>query len=188
MRLLKRETVRSGFTLLELLLALALAATLTLSVYTSLFTGYRSYLKIEQTLKPFQEGNFALELIARDLLGALPPKGILAGPFIGLASQRTNAAGRADTLSFFFQPAHTLEASPGIVKVAYLLVEEPEPRLVRQLRVNLLSPEETELVEETLCRNVISFSLLYSDGTQWLEEWDSTAHHDALPVAVQITI
>ncbi|HOJ40614.1 MAG TPA: type II secretion system protein GspJ, partial [bacterium] len=88
----------------------------------------------------------------------------------------------------FLRPAADLETAPGIVKVEYLLSEEPEPKLLRRLTVNLLSPEEPEPIEELLCQPVSSFTLRYFDGSQWLETWDSTTRGDCLPVAVEITI
>jgi len=178
---------RKGFTLIELLLALALTAILTTSLYTSLFTCYRAHQKLEEQLKPSREVNFALDLLAADLTSSLPPRGILAGPFSGSMTQ-TLTGDLSHSLSFFLRPAPTLQIATGIIKVEYLLSEENEPKLLRRLTVNLLSPEVVPPVEEVICKNISSFVIRYYDGSQWLDSWDSTTQNDTLPLAVEITI
>ena len=42
--------------------------------------------------------------------------------------------------------------------------------------------------EQVLCRSVASLNLRYYDGTDWLDEWDSTADANSLPLAVEIDI
>ena len=42
--------------------------------------------------------------------------------------------------------------------------------------------------EQVLCRNVTSLNLSYFDGEGWVDEWDSTADANSLPLAVQIDI
>ena len=61
-------------------------------------------------------------------------------------------------------------------------------RLVRRITTNLLSPRVIEPEEQVLCRNVKSLNLRYFDGDSWLEEWDSTADANSLPLAMEIDI
>ncbi|KPK40383.1 MAG: hypothetical protein AMJ65_10705, partial [Phycisphaerae bacterium SG8_4] len=53
---------------------------------------------------------------------------------------------------------------------------------------NLLPPRTIEAEDQVLCRNVTSLNLSYFDGEGWVEEWDSTADANSLPLAVQIDI
>ena len=61
-------------------------------------------------------------------------------------------------------------------------------RLVRRVTSNLLPPRTIEADDQVLCRNVTSLNLLYFDGDGWVDEWDSTADANSLPLAVQIDI
>jgi hypothetical protein len=42
--------------------------------------------------------------------------------------------------------------------------------------------------EEVLCRNVRSLDLMYYNGTDWQDSWDSSAQGDALPLAVEVKL
>jgi hypothetical protein len=61
-------------------------------------------------------------------------------------------------------------------------------RLVRRVTSNLLPPRTIDPEDQVLCRNVTSLNLQYFDGEGWVEEWDSTADANSLPLAVQIDI
>jgi hypothetical protein len=84
-------------------------------------------------------------------------------------------------------------------KIGLLLEEDTETnsagrgnytcyRLVRQLTTNLLAPKEVDPEEQVLCRDVTALNLRYYDGDSWLEDWDSTADANSLPLAVEIDI
>jgi hypothetical protein len=81
----------------------------------------------------------------------------------------------------------------GIGKVALLLEEDSEKKdgtylLLRQVTTDLLAPKQMEPEEQVLCRNVVSLNLRYFDGSNWLDEWDSTADANSLPLAVEVDI
>jgi hypothetical protein len=60
--------------------------------------------------------------------------------------------------------------------------------LLRQVTTNLLAPNQLVANEQVLCRNVVSLNLRYYDGSDWLDEWDSTADSNSLPLAVEVDI
>lgn len=180
-----------GFTLLEMLLAMTMTALLAGSLYASLRIGFRSRELGERSLLPFRAAANAFDIIRRDLQSTPPPRGVLAGPFIGLDAGETLSESGYDSLSFFNQPMGTLAAAPGIIGLEYRLEipeGESEPVLTRLVTTNLLSPETPEAETQVICRNVNAFNLRYFDGSEWFDSWDSTGADDSLPRAVEINL
>ena len=60
--------------------------------------------------------------------------------------------------------------------------------LLRLVTRNLLATRVEDPEPEVLCRGVRSFDLMYHDGTDWQEDWDSAEHDNTLPRAVLITL
>lgn len=60
--------------------------------------------------------------------------------------------------------------------------------LVRRVTRRLLAQVEPQPPYEVLARNVVSFTLRYYDGENWLDEWDSTTMENGLPSAVEVTL
>ena len=172
---------RAGFTLLEILVAMSMIAVLAGSLYAGLNTGFRARRRAEAALAPLKEAGAVFAFMEGDLSCAPPPRGILAGEFLG----------EAEALSFYTRPMSTHEAAPGIVSVKYALVSPPDgsaPVLARYITVNLLSHEAEEPVEEILCSGVRTLKFSYFDGQEWLDAWDSVAMGDILPAAVEISL
>jgi general secretion pathway protein J len=184
----------SGFTLLELIVAMSLMVVVASSLYTALYTGFRAYRSAQAAVDPTATAINVIELLKRDLYGVLPPGGTLAGAFIGTD---TSGAKGVDLDSLEFYTTHIStegeEVAGGVGKVNLLLEEDSETKdgtylLLRQVTTNLLASREVEAQEQVLCRNVISLNLRYHDGSDWLDEWDSTADANSLPRAVEIDI
>lgn len=184
---------RSGFTLLEVIVAMAMTAILAASLFAVLHTAYRARETAETALEPLEAVSVALDLIGRDLECALPPRGVLAGPFVGNAIELGSAL---PALEFYraaplASPLSPFRRAAAIERVALYLTALPGERLpvlVRTTTGNLLAPVETEPEPEILCRNVSGLRILYFDGTTWLEVWDSTSLGDVLPIAVQVAL
>ena len=186
----RQATLRFGFTLLEVILALAMVSLVALSLYASLQTACKARERASLSIEPARAASVSMELFRQDVESALSPNGILAGPFIGRRAGQNGVA--SDTLEFY-APGHDLDrmglpGSMGIRKVE-LGLEMPAdgglPRLVRRLYRNLLAPQTVLPEEEILCRGVKEFRLRYFDGSLWQDVWDSTTQGDVLPVAVQ---
>jgi len=183
---------KSGFTLLEMLLAMSMMSMLAGSLYASLHIAFRARDSAAAAIDPPRTAELALELLRQDIESALPPIGILAGEFIG-TDAKDESGQHADTL-ILHSSAHN--AAPGEraseirqVELAFEpLSEGEEPVLVRRITTNLLAPEVPEPVEEVLCRNVRALNLSYFDGYDWLDNWDSTTQANALPVAAEVTL
>ena len=72
-----------GFTLLELLIALALMVLLAATLYSCLYIGFKARDAGAKTVAATGQMFSALELLGQDFECALPPTGVLAGEFQG---------------------------------------------------------------------------------------------------------
>ena len=187
-----RKGKRSAFTLLEMLVAMGLMSLLAASLYASLHIGFKARDSAVAAIEPVRTAQLAIALLREDIESALPPTGIMAGEFNGQDAQ--DSEGRdADTLllhSSAHGPLQT-ERACGIRKIELALTSLPDGTqhvLVRRITTNLLAPETVEPEEETLCRGVLGFNLSYFDGSDWLDNWDSSSQGNLLPLAVEVTL
>jgi prepilin-type N-terminal cleavage/methylation domain-containing protein len=194
-----------GFTLLELLVAMSLMVVVSSCLYTALYTGFRAYRSAQAAVDPTTTAINVIELLKQDIRGVLPPGSHLAGAFIGTDSAGLKGVD-TDTLEFYTTHVYTDDTlltglttttnTPlvgGIGKIGFLLEEDSETKdgtylLLRQVTTDLLAPKEIEPEEQVLCRSVASLNFRYFDGSNWLDEWDSTADANSLPLAVEIDL
>ena len=191
-----------GFSLLELLLAMAMAAMLALSLYTAMNVALRAKSSANASLEPTRAAMIAMDLIQQDFQSVPPPGDStdddipLSGPFYG---EHLPAAGGGDndSVEFYSIGADAIEGdsanapplSEGVRRIHLQVQSDASGSvLVRRVTRNLMPSSEPAVEEEILCRNVRSFALRYYDGVAWQEEWDSTMLEDNLPLAVAITL
>jgi len=181
-----------GFTLLELLVAMALMGLVAMALYSSMYIGTKAKQSCYSAVKPYRALNPALEFIRKDLACALKPAGILSAQFQG-TDQIGTVGNDADSLLFYcttYIPSEN-EIACDIIKTEYAL-EEHEGWdglvLVRRRTMNLLSPKTIEAEEEVICRNIRALDVKYYDGYDWLDSWDSTTQDNELPLAAEVAI
>ncbi len=189
---LKTTRFAGGFTLLELIVAIALMDVIAVALYSSMYAGFKAKRASQSALRPFQSVAPTFEFIRQDLASAVQPDGILAGVFTGEDDPGIEDRD-TDTLSFCtagYLPVDD-EISSNIVRIGYELDTDSrrdEIVLKRMITRNLLSPTETDPDEEIICRNIAGLDAAYYDGTDWLERWDSSEQSGQLPRGVKITL
>jgi prepilin-type N-terminal cleavage/methylation domain-containing protein len=200
----------TGFTLLELVIAMAMVAMLSLTLYTSLTIAITGKRAAERAIRPTRTVAVAIDLIGRDLEALFPPNatnrddvlnntttenGTL--PFFGLGFYGTNTGGGSNLQVCCVGTDGTpgVPLSEGIRQVELTVANDEKGGvvLVRRVNRNLLNPNPVIPADEILCRNVQSFTARYFDGTSWYEEWDSDSMSDtqsnpAVPMAVELTV
>jgi len=186
------EPNRRAFTLLEMLVAMALTSILAGTLYACLHSAFRGRRSVERALGPMSRMAASMEIIRADLASTAPPRGILAAEFLA-ENVEGNDGEPSDVLLFHRLAVDQVETVPPspVVRIEYAIAEDDENgewNLVRRTTVNLLAPEAQEPTEETICRNVLSFDVYCFDGTDWQESWDSTVMGDVLPLAIEITL
>ncbi len=195
---------RAGFTLLELILAMAIFAVIATTLYLSLRGAFNAKRAAEAAVEPARTAELTLGLLEQDLASAMPITGATAdsntAPTAGATSttflgtdQQDDRGGDGDDVQFFTvadSPSH--QVGNGEVKEVELTVM-PAPTggdhwLVRKVLRNALAvtPENPDV--EVLCRGVRGFNLRYYDGSNWQTSWDATALDYTIPVAVEVTL
>ena len=183
---------RSGFTLLELIVALGLTAILALSLFSSLYAAFKAKESSDRAVKELETGEIAMEMIRHDFDCVQPQRGIFAGPFEGV--DNTDPRGNPGDYVTFFSTAEGPQHVDGTgeIKQVQLLTYQPQGSndiwLVRRVTGNLLSPSIMDPDEEIIARHVWSFNLRYFDGQTWQDDWDSTQYGNVLPAAVEVTL
>lgn len=193
---MKRNKLKSdrptGFTLLELLIAIALMDVIALTLYSSMYIGFRAKKNSQTILRPHQTVTPVFEIMREDFASILVPDGILAGVFEG-SNVPWEDGQDADTLSVYtagYFPSDA-EIASNVIKVQYALDHDrirEQIVLKRYTTKNLLSPGTVEPTEEIICRGLSGFDVKYYDGTAWLDEWDSATNDAQLPLGVQVTL
>ena len=188
---MSRGRMRQGFTLLEMLVALAIMGVLATSLCMSLHIAFRARRSAEAALAPANALTLALDFVRRHIESALPPTGVLAGAFVGEDKADGSTGINSDTLTFFTNVGDATGAQSDIRKVQLALVESDDGAsraLALLVTTNLLATETPEPTQEILCRQVAGLSLRYFDGSDWYDSWDSTTRDTALPLAVEVTL
>jgi general secretion pathway protein J len=176
---------RSGFTLLELLLAVLVFAIVLGALHVVFFSAFRLRSRtvdaIERSL-PLQQ---ALAIIKRDLANVVPPGGTLSG---ALQSTPTISTSGSLTSSMRGQSGPQFYTATGIVddsgpwseirRVSYYLAaptnDAPGLDLYRSVARNLLPVTQDESDDQYLMSGVESVEFQYHDGNAWQDTWDST--------------
>ena len=191
-----RDTSRSAFTLLEMLVALALVGIIAGSLYTSLHIGFKAHESITTSIEPVRRTELAARLIRRDIESAVSPSGLLAGEFVG--QNAVGESGRDADILVLHSSAHVPETDALACDVRRVeltcepvqtdMDEDETYAIVRRVTTRLLAPETPTPEVEILCRGIYSFNIRYFDGSDWVDSWDSNAQDNALPLAVEINI
>jgi general secretion pathway protein J len=182
---------KSGFTLLELLIATAMFAIL-MGAISSVFYGAvrmreNRYEAIERDLPR----SYMLSTVRRDMENCVAPSGLLLGALTGEKEEERDQ--RLDTLEFYSTTGRIGDGEPwgDIQKIKYAIIysETSENQegmdLVRYTTRNLLVIVEEEPEEQVLLNGVESLEFSYYDGEEWQESWDSTDLDD-MPQAIML--
>jgi type II secretion system protein J len=181
----------AAFTLIEVLLAIAIFAIVLAAINTVFFAGMRLRQKTTDMLEDALPTDRAINVIKRDLAGIMPP-----GVLPGVMSSDTSAPG------IMQQVALEIYTSSGVVgpdapwgdvqKVDYSLqyptngTGHAGQDLVRSVTRNLLASDTEIPVSESLLTDVQSLKFSYYDGTNWNDSWSSTLSN--IPTAVRVSI
>jgi general secretion pathway protein J len=195
---------RGGFTLLELIIAMAVGAVVLLVIQTTFFSALRLHNTTHERIDTDLMMQRALGIIRRDFAGLMLPTAtttttMLAGQFqtenfssVGenhgerVTPDMCTTTGRIDGYNPFSE----------VQRVALYLAQgttaeggnSNTKNLVRVVTRNLLPVQETDEGEEqVLLEGVLSATASFYDGTAWTDTWDSEAT-STLPRAIKLSI
>lgn len=182
-----------GFTLLEMILAVMVTAIVSVALFASMNSAFKSRRQIEQHLSGKETARSVLTTLREDLVCVPPAGGRISGVFIG-----DDAPGLmdydADELTFItanpkLKSDQDLADLRGIQLRLLKSSEDPDYYvLARLVTGNLLATYTPEPSLQVLARRVVSLKIQYYDEGAWLDEWDSTQRDNTLPLAVQIVL
>jgi type II secretion system protein J len=184
----------SAFTLIEILLALAVSAIVLAAIGGVFYSAVRLRERTTAMLDEAAPVHHALALLRRDLQGATPPGGAIAGDFKVGTVDTGMAQGLG--LQFFTSTGVINDAAPwsDLQEVTYELRNPTERTgsagkdLFRSVTRNLLATTGLEPEDQWLMGNVQTLEFACYDGTDWRDSWDTSLGNTNLPSAIRVRI
>jgi type II secretion system protein J len=193
------KTLCRAFTLIEMILAVGVAAIVLVAINAVLFSALHLREVTQAAVDEATPLDQAFTILRRDLQCCVPPEpnGILTGDF---KAGNVTSLGLSQPVSVEMFTAtgvlHENEPWADVQRVTYEL-RDPASRgangkdLIRSVTRNLLSTATPDIQDQPLLSGVESIRFSCFDGTQWLDAWDTTdttTSDTNLPVAVRVLI
>ncbi len=177
----------SGFTLLEVLIAVVLLGILTAALYGSYFGVIRARDRASSGMESRRELGATLDLIRREVSSAQFSRDDKRLHFV--VEDRDNFGTQSSTLELttLAPPAAGQgRTESGTVVVAYKIVEKDKKRILIRQERDLFSEEKT-IPSYPQMETISSFLVECYDGSKWVKSWD-TAINLRFPVNVRVTV
>ena len=186
---------RRGFTLLEILIATAVAAVVLVAIQTVFYGA----LRLRNTTTEHIEDDLTLQrtvgLVRHDLAGLMLPGGTLSGALqtVPSSSLEQDTAGDRISPDFYTNSGKIDGWNPyaEVQMVTYYLAAATDgsnaKTLVRSVTRNLLPAQDATTDDQLLLPGVTSADFLFYDGTGWTDTWDSTVT-STLPTAIKFRV
>ena len=188
---MKRLDRQEGFTLIEVLVAVAILAVVATLLFASFRQSFGTTERVSLDAVPFDQARGVFEIVGKELSSTVWSAANAKSVFLG--QEKTESARRLDELTF------TTDAHARVVpdatetrraQVTYFLDPSgPQGayRLVHQEETNLLSETAGSIQAVALAEHVSEFHLEYYDGATWRQKWDAKAEF-RIPRAVRVTV
>lgn len=202
LRARSRRRGSRGLTLVELLVAMAVLALLSVLIYSSIDGMRRSRQGVQRITDRYREGRIAMNRITRELQSAylsehLPISPALQVTRTAFIADPGSPADRLDFNSLAYRRLDRDSKESDQMEVSYFGSRDPDQQDVMDLvrRVSPLlddRPEQGGRVE-VLATDIDLFDLKYLDPLtgMWRDEWDSTSavrEAGRLPLQVHVTL
>jgi type II secretion system protein J len=194
--ILQPAGVAPAFTLIELILAMAIAAMVLVGITGVFFSAMRlrdrTVERVDNAL-PLEQ---ALTTLRRDLENAVPPStnGVFLGNFKVGSVNSTDLNQPVDIELYTTTGALRANEPWGEVQRVTYALRLPDDRsaagkdLVRTVTRNILATVPPPPTEQRLLGGVESVEFGCYDGTQWRDYWDTTLGDTNLPTAIRVRL
>lgn len=188
---LNSSTRQSGFTLIEVIIAMSIFAIVSLLAYTGLHSVITSKSHTEGSLERLRELQMTMLTLSGDMQQLIDRKGqdALGGTLLNVSTQDSDYI-LAFTRSGWRNPANLPRST--LQRVAYKLDED---KLIRLYWTHVDRADDEQFVERTLISNIESLELRFlDDKNQWQTNWPtannlaSATPTSTLPIAVEVTL
>lgn len=176
----------SGFTLLEILIAVVLLGILSAALYGSYFGVIRARERASSGMESRRELGATLDLIRREISSAVYVRNDKRMRFA--VEDRDNFGVQASTLEFttVAPPDLQTRTESGVILVAYRTAEKGKKRYLTRQERDLFS-EEINVPVYPQMDQITSFLVECYDGSKWVKSWD-TAINGTLPKNIRLTV
>lgn len=195
------STLQPAFTLIEMILAIGVAAIVLITVCTVFFAAIRLRDATQNAVDNAKPADLALATMKRDLQCVVTPTNgttkVLSGDFrVGDITSFGESGPVAVEMFTATGQLGDQEPWADIQRVTYELRDPvnrntPGKDLIRSVTRNLLSPTTPEVDDQWMMSGVQSLTFSCYDGVQWWSTWDTTgltSDNTNLPVAVRVDI
>ena len=191
--------VAGAFTLIEMILAIGVAAIVLVAINAVFFTALHLRDATQAAVDEAAPVDQALTILRRDLQCAMPPEpnGIFSGDFkVGNVTSLGTSLPVSAEIYTATGTLHENDPWGDVQRITYELKDAADRNaagkdLVRSVTRNLLTETTPAIEDQTLLSGVAGLRFSCFDGTQWLDAWDTTDLTTAdtnLPVAVRVQI
>lgn len=169
-----------GFTLIEILVALAILSVIITALYSTFFLSHKAISAVDDSLVRMQEARNVLDVIKREIEAA-----VYSGDkkyTLFKLEDRDFYGKQASQLTFTaFSPLR-----PGLSKITYAVEEDKGSLMLRKKLISAFNqPPETNGMD--LMEDMASFTVEAQYQGQWVKTWDSALNY-GIPDAVKITV
>lgn len=166
---------KTGFTLIEVVVSMALMALILVCAYACLSACLSSRKMIEPRADVLQNARVAMALMSADLRNACPLSS--DNPFLGM--QRMLGQVEADNLDFAthnYTPRQPRESD--YCEVSYFVDQDQDGQMCLYRRRNpTLAPDPLSGgSREEIAQGILGVRFEYFDGTDWYDEWGNAEH------------
>lgn len=195
---LNNLNAKSAFTLIEMILAIGIAAIVLIAVNATLFAAMRLRDAATDAVDQAAPVDQAVATIRRDLQCAVTPKpnGVMSGDF-KVGNVTSTGIGEVVAAEMYTATGALSADAPwgDIQRVTYELKPStsgaPGTDLYRSVTRNLLTETTPDVEDQLMITGIASVKFSCYDGSQWYDTWDTTDPGSVstnLPVAVRVDI
>jgi len=182
----------AAFTLIEILLAVAIFSLVLVAIHSVFHTALRLRNRTVQSIEASLPLRRTLAILRRDLAGIVPPGGTFGGAVESTPVPDDASVSGATLIRFHSAVGVLTEDAPwgDIQRITYLLSPPTNALaegfdLVRAVTRNLLPVAQETVESQRLMSGVESVTFSFHDGSAWRAYWDSTNEIVALPTAIK---
>ena len=175
---------KNGFTLIEVLLAVAITAIIITALYSTFFLSRKAVDAVDDSLVKLQETRAVLDVMKREIESAV------------YTGEKPYTLFKLDDRDFYGKQASRMVIStftpllPGISKITYT-VEENDGKLVLTKQIDAAYGRPLDTRSVPLMEDIEGFTVEAGYNDQWVKTWDSAASNgvpDQIRISVKIRI